>query len=178
MMQRLKLFLPLLVFVGLGILFYRAFDVDPQALPSALIDKPVPAFSLPTLENPAPITEKQLVGPVALLNVWATWCTFCREEFGYLGRLAKEGVPIYGVNYRDEREAALGWLNELGNPYVMNIEDADGRLGIDLGVRGAPETYVLDAKGVIRFKYEGPVDDKVWQDKIKPVYEQLLQEAR
>lgn len=179
MMQRLKLFLPLLVFVGLAVLFWRSFDVDPQALPSALIDKPMPAFSLPKLENPAEtITEKVLPGRVVLLNVWGTWCTYCKAEFGFLEGLAKAGVPIYGVNYRDEREAAQGWLRELGSPYVLNIEDADGRLGIDLGVRGAPETYVLDARGVIRFKYEGPLDENVWREQLKPVYDKLSREAK
>lgn len=178
-MSRLRLFLPLLVFIGLAVLFWRGFEVDPQALPSALIDKPLPAFELPVLEQPErKVTQQALQGRVALLNVWGTWCTFCREEFGYLAKLAREGVVIYGVNYRDQRDAALGWLQELGNPYAMNIEDADGRLGIDLGVRGAPETYVIDARGVIRFKYEGPIDEQVWQTELKPVFEQLSREAR
>ena len=108
-----------------------------------------------------------------MLNVWATWCISCRMEHRYLVDIAKLGVPIIGLNYKDERGAAQQWLGKLGDPYRDIIFDAEGSLGLDLGVFGAPETYVIDAKGVIRYKYVGVVDDRVWQQKIAPIFSTL-----
>lgn len=173
-MGRLKLFIPLILFVAMTGLFFVVLldeEYDPQSLPSALIDKPMPVFQLPSLQdNSRTLTVEDLKGEVALLNVWATWCPTCRVEHPYLNRLAaQEGMAIYGLNYKDESAAARQWLAKLGNPYRFNIVDAEGRLGLDLGVYGAPETYLLDADGVIRFKHVGVVDEQVWQEKFKPL---------
>jgi len=173
-MPRLKLFIPLIVFAILAVLFWRGLSLDSTRMPSALIDKPVPAFELPTLKN-----ENQLVGrdlfkdQVSLLNIWATWCVSCRVEHPYLVKLAQAGVPIYGVNYKDDVIAARKWLQDLHDPYVLSVVDADGRLGIDLGVFGAPETYVVDRAGVIRYKHVGVVDERIWQQTLKPIVDAL-----
>lgn len=173
-MQRLKLFLPLIIFAGLALLFWRGLSLDPNAMPSALIDKPMPAFSLPTLEDDATrVNESLFKGQVTLLNVWATWCVSCRVEHPYLVKLAEQGVRIVGLNYKDDAQAAREWLVKLHNPYELSVIDADGRLGLDLGVFGAPETYVLDKAGTIRYKHVGVVDERVWQSTIGPLVSQL-----
>ncbi|WP_439134088.1 DsbE family thiol:disulfide interchange protein [Pseudomaricurvus sp.] len=169
-MSRLKLFIPLMIFAVLAAFFWRGLSLDPTAMPSALIDRPMPTFSLPTVNDESlVITQNDLKGEVTLLNVWATWCVSCRVEHPYLVELANQGVKIVGVNYKDDVTEAQKWLKNLHNPYVYSIVDADGRLGIDLGVFGAPETYVLDRQGVIRYKHVGVVDDKVWSEQIEPI---------
>ncbi|GAB2199048.1 DsbE family thiol:disulfide interchange protein [Sessilibacter sp. MAH4] len=171
---RLKLFIPLAVFLVLAVFFYRGLSLDPTEMPSALIDKPVPNFSLANLENPeSNITQNDLKGKPYLLNVWATWCVACRQEHPYLVELAEQGVNIYGMNYKDDTEEAKRWLARLGNPYSMNIVDDEGRLGLDLGVFGAPETYVVDSEGFIRYKHIGVVTKDIWQSKIAPIYSSL-----
>jgi cytochrome c biogenesis protein CcmG/thiol:disulfide interchange protein DsbE len=179
-MGRLKLFIPLIVFIALAGLFLRGLDLDPNVMPSALIDKPLPGFSLPRLDDEAIIvSEQDLLGEVALLNVWATWCVACRVEHPFLNRLAEEeGIKIIGINYKDDVEAAREWLEKLHDPYRYTIVDADGRLGLDLGVFGAPETYVIDAKGIIRYKQVGIVDERVWQQDIKPLLANLEAESK
>ena len=172
-MQRLKLFLPLIIFAVLAVFFWRGLALDPTRMPSALIDQPVPAFKLPTLESDKPVTQDLFKGRVSLLNVWATWCISCRVEHPFLVKLAEQGVPIIGINYKDDVPAARKWLTDLHNPYELSVVDADGRLGIDLGVFGAPETYVVDKNGVIRYKHVGVVDERVWIDSLKPIVEQL-----
>lgn len=173
-MSRLKLFIPLIIFAVLAVFFWRGLSLDPTDMPSALIDKPMPAFSLPTLEDANQIiTQDDLKGEVALVNVWATWCIACRVEHPYLVELANQGVRVIGINYKDDVAEAQRWLKNLHNPYVYSIIDADGRLGIDLGVFGAPETYVVDRQGVIRHKHVGVVDDKVWTEQLKPIVDQL-----
>ena len=173
-MQRLKLFLPLLVFVVLAVFFWRGLGLDPNRMPSALIDQPVPAFSLPTLKAPdRPVSQTLFEGKVSLLNVWATWCVSCRVEHPFLVKLAEQGVPIIGVNYKDDVVAARKWLQDLHDPYVLSVVDEDGRLGIDLGVFGAPETYVVDSAGVIRYKHVGVVDERVWSESLQPIVEAL-----
>lgn len=170
--QRLKLFIPLAVFVVLGILFWQGLKLDPTAMPSALLDKPVPVFSLPSLEDPEkPVTREIFKGKTSLMNVWATWCPTCYAEHAYLVKLAEQGIPIVGINYKDDVPAAQRWLRELHNPYIINILDADGRFGIDLGVYGAPETYVVDETGVIRYKHVGVVDQQVWDTHLKVFFE-------
>ncbi|HHJ1518884.1 TPA: thiol:disulfide interchange protein DsbE, partial [Pseudomonas aeruginosa] len=111
-----------------------------------------------------------------LVNVWGTWCPSCRVEHPELTRLAEQGVVIYGINYKDDNAAAIKWLNELHNPYLLSISDADGTLGLDLGVYGAPETYLIDKQGIIRHKIVGVVDQKVWREQLAPLYQQLLDE--
>ncbi len=175
MPPRLKLFLPLILFAILALFLLRGLELDPKELPSALIDRPLPEFSLPALGEEKTLNRVSVTGKAALFNVWATWCVSCRVEHPYLQQLADNGVPIYGINYKDENAAALKWLDELGNPYLANIVDAQGTLGLDLGVYGAPETYLVDAQGVIRYRHVGVVDDRVWKTLLEPIYQQLLQ---
>ncbi len=173
-MQRFKLFIPLIVFAVLAVLFWRGLSLDPTAMPSALIDEPVPSFNLPTVKDDGQVVSEDIFkGQVSLLNVWATWCISCRVEHPYLNKLAKAGVPIYGVNYKDDVVEARIWLKNLHDPYVLSVVDEDGRLGIDLGVFGAPETYLIDRKGLIRYKHVGVVDERVWSTILKPIYDSL-----
>lgn len=166
--------LPLLGFASLLAILGLGLGNDPGLLPSALIDKPLPAFRAARLEDPARIvTEDDLKGDIALLNVWATWCPTCRAEHEFLGTLKQRGITIYGVNYKDERAKALHWLATLGDPYRINIDDREGRLGIDLGVYGAPETYLLDSAGVIRYRHVGELNQRVWAREFAPRIEVL-----
>lgn len=177
--QRLLLFIPLVIFIVLALFFWRGLSLDPNDMPSALIDKPVPAFKLPILpatENPPGLTEANeqlLKGQVSLLNVWATWCVTCRQEHEFLVQLKNQGIVIFGINYKDDYDEAQKWLAELHNPYVFSVVDADGRMGLNLGVFGAPETYVVDKQGVIRYKHIGDVNPQVWEEKLKPLVTRL-----
>ncbi|MBN7798974.1 DsbE family thiol:disulfide interchange protein [Parahaliea mediterranea] len=173
MAPRLKLFLPLILFAALALLLFRGLSLDPQELPSALVDKPFPAFSLPSLAGGEDLDRDLFSGEVSLVNVWATWCISCRVEHPYLQKLADAGVRIIGVNYKDDPEAARRWLAELGDPYRANIVDGAGNLGVDLGVYGAPETYLVDAEGVIRYRHVGVVDERVWTRTLAPLYREV-----
>lgn len=173
MASRVKLFIPLMLFIVLALFLFRGLSLDPKAMPSALVDHPLPAFSLPSLGEQRQLTRDDVIGQVAFLNVWATWCISCRVEHPYLQQLADRGVPIYGVNYKDEDGAALEWLQALGNPYVANIADREGTLGLDLGVYGAPETYLVDSDGVIRYRHVGVVNERVWTTILEPLYLEL-----
>ncbi len=176
-MKRLLLLLPLAVFLLLAVLLYRGLYLDPAELPSALIGKPIPAFSLPAVDDPQKtLTQADLKGP-ALVNVWATWCISCKVEHPVLTALSQRGVTIYGINYKDERLAAQKWLKEFQNPYKLDVDDAQGSLGLDLGVYGAPETFLIDGKGIIRHKFVGVIDERVWQEQLAPLYNQLQDEA-
>jgi len=176
-MKRLLLLLPLLAFGVLAFVLYSGLGKDPSELPSALIGKPIPAFSLPSVDDPQVIlTQTDLKGP-ALLNVWATWCISCKVEHPVLNQLSKQGVTIYGINYKDERVAAQKWLREFHNPYKLDVDDAQGTLGLDLGVYGAPETFFIDAHGVIRHKFVGVIDEVVWREQLAPLYTELADEA-
>ena len=173
-MTRIKLFIPLIIFAVLAVLFWRGLSLDPTAMPSALIDKPFPQFSLPKLSNESQLASREdVLGQIALVNVWATWCVSCRVEHPYLNQLAQSGITIIGLNYKDDSDAARKWLDNLGNPYAWNIVDKVGTLGVDLGVYGAPETYLVDPQGTIRFKHVGVVNERVWQEKFLPVINQL-----
>ncbi|WP_207063277.1 DsbE family thiol:disulfide interchange protein [Motiliproteus sp. SC1-56] len=176
--RRLLLFVPLLIALLLGFFLWKGLYLDPKKLPSALIDKPFPEFALPALADAGQtLTVADVTGEVALVNVWATWCPACRVEHPQLVNIARrEGIPIYGINYKDDRAQAEIWLRQLGNPYVFNIFDKEGRLGLDLGVYGAPETYIIDAKGVIRYRHAGPVDMAIWK-KMRALIEQIRAEA-
>jgi cytochrome c biogenesis protein CcmG/thiol:disulfide interchange protein DsbE len=174
--SRVKLFIPLIVFILLSLVFLQlenrmiSGDYDPAMLPSALIGKPLPAFALTTLDNPElAINSIPLNNKAALINVWATWCVSCRVEHGYLNILAEKGISIFGLNYKDDRQKANQWLTRLGNPYQLNLFDVDGKLGLNMGVYGAPETYVLDANGIVRYRHVGVMDEKIWQTKILPL---------
>ena len=176
-MPRLKLFLPLFLFVVLVGFLLRGLQLDPREMPSALIDRPLPEFQLSRLGDDSLVQRSDVIGEVAFFNVWATWCISCRMEHPYLQMLADQGVPIYGVNYKDDTAAALEWLDSLGDPYRLNIEDVEGSLGLDLGVYGAPETYLVDARGVIRYRHVGIINERVWQGILQPLYQELLKES-
>lgn len=173
MAPRLKLFLPLVLFVLLALFLARGLKLDPKELPSALIDQPFPEFDLPELGGAGSITRADVVGAPALFNVWATWCISCRVEHPYLQTLADKGVPIYGINYKDDDAAAMQWLENLGDPYVANIVDRAGSLGLDLGVYGAPETYFVDAQGTVRYRHVGVIDERVWRTRLAAIYTEL-----
>lgn len=167
--------LPLALFVALVIFLAIGLGRDPHEVPSPLINKAAPAFQLPQLHEPGKtFSAQEMRGKVWLLNVWASWCVSCREEHSLLLDLARSGsVPLYGLNYKDQRNDAITWLAELGNPYLVSAVDLDGRVGIDYGVYGAPETYLIDREGVIRFKHIGPLTADVIQGKVLPLARDL-----
>jgi cytochrome c biogenesis protein CcmG/thiol:disulfide interchange protein DsbE len=165
----LALFIALVAFLAIGL------TRDPHEVPSPLINKAAPAFQLPQLkEAQKTFSPQEMRGKVWLLNFWASWCPPCRDEHPVLLELASSGaVPIYGVNYKDKREDGLNWLRDGGDPYVLNAFDADGRVGIDFGVYGVPETYLIDKEGIIRYKQFGPITSEVVQKKILPLVKEL-----
>jgi cytochrome c biogenesis protein CcmG/thiol:disulfide interchange protein DsbE len=167
--------LPLGIFIVLVAFLAIGLNRDPREVPSPLVGKPAPAFSLPQLHKPeSSFAPKDMQGKVWLLNVWASWCVSCRQEHPILVELAKSGiVPIYGLNYKDQRADALKWLQQFGDPYALSIVDAEGRVGIDYGVYGVPETYVIDKAGVIRYKQIGPVTQDVLEKTILPLVKEL-----
>ena len=162
-------FLVLAVFLGLGL------NLNPREVPSPLIDKPAPAFSAALLSQPEKrVTRDELLGKTWILNVWASWCAPCRDEHPlWVDYARRSPVPIYGLNYKDKGPAAQTWLKQLGNPYAESLTDPDGRIGIDYGVYGVPETFVIDAKGVVRLKHVGPITPEVLRDKIEPLLKKL-----
>ena len=166
---------PFVIFVVLAGFLFVGLRLDPREVPSPLIDKPAPPFKLAQLQDPAKtLAPEDLKGKVWIFNVWASWCVACMQEHPLLVELSRQNlVPIYGLNYKDGRDNALAWLNRHGNPYTLSAMDADGRVGIDYGVYGVPETYVIDKDGVIRFKQIGPVTPKVLEQKILPLVRKL-----
>jgi len=176
-----KYAIPLTVFAAIGgLLMYALYlsmtgQYSPRDIPSPLIGKPVPAFDLPTVADPArKMSRDDLRGRVYLLNVWASWCVACREEHPFLVELtARKAVPIIGLNYKDKRDDALKWLAGMGDPYETSLVDQDGRVGINLGVYGVPETFVVDKQGIIRYKQIGPLTPEVWEQKIAPLIKTL-----
>lgn len=160
--MRAKRFLPLLAFLVLAALLYKGLSIDPTELPAARLGQPFPDFVKAELKSGKQISAEALMPGPALVNVWATWCYSCRVEHPYLLALAAQGVPIYGLNYKDESQKALAWLDHLGDPYRLNIVDAEGSLGLDLGVYGAPETYVIGADGRIVHRHVGVLDEAVF----------------
>lgn len=167
--------IPLALFVILVIFLAIGLGHDPREVPSPLINKPAPAFQLAQLEDPTKtFSASEMRGKLWLLNVWASWCVACRDEHPVLLELSRsKAVPLYGLNYKDRREDGLAWLREFGNPYLLNASDIDGRVGIDYGVYGVPETYLIDREGVIRFKQIGPVTPEVVENKILPLVKEL-----
>lgn len=170
--------LPLLAFAALVVLLARGLSLDPREVPSPLIGKPAPQFRLPEVQDAQKfIANRDFHGQVALLSVWASWCSVCREEHPLLVDLARSRkVAIYGLNFKDTRADAQRWLKALGNPYVASGYDPDGRVGIDYGVYGVPETYVIDKHGIIRRKHIGPLTWQVLHDEILPLVERLQKE--
>ena len=171
----LRYLIPLGIFIVLVVFLAIGLGRDPHEVPSPLINKAAPTFRLPQLKQPSEtFSADDMRGKVWVLNVWASWCISCREEHPLLIEYAKSGaVPIYGLNWKDKREDALAWLDDLGDPYVLSVSDLDGRVAIDYGVYGAPETYVIDQSGTIRFKQIGPVTSDVWSEKILPLVQEL-----
>ena len=179
MKRSLLYLLPIVVLAGLIGFFWRGLYLNPRILPSPLIGKSVPVFSLPELHHPEdPITQQSLMGHVSLVNVWGTWCYACREEQQTLMAFARQNVvPIYGWDYKDDRQAALAWLAERGNPYAAIAFDASGDAAINWGVYGAPETFLIDAHGIIRYKYIGPLTPDVIQKDLLPRIQALQHEG-
>jgi len=175
MARYLRYLAPLALFALLVALLFRGLSLDPKLVPSPLVDKPIPAFTLTRLDDPAAtISDADFKGKVSLLNVWATWCVSCRQEHEVLVRLAQTGqVDIYGLNYKDNRADAQRWLAQLGNPYIANAFDSDGRVGIDWGVYGAPETFIIDREGIIRHKHVGPITIEILNEEILPIVARL-----
>ena len=166
---------PLVIFVVLVGFLAAGLRLDPHQVPSPLINRPAPAFDLPRLDDPQlTVSTQDLRGKVWLLNVWASWCVSCQQEHPLLVSLAQTGrVPVYGLNYKDQREAALDWLARHGNPYVQSLSDPEGLVGIDYGVYGVPETFVVDKQGVIRHKHTGPVTPQDLSGTLLPLVEKL-----
>lgn len=179
MKSRLRFAIPLIIFAIIAAFLYKGMYMNPREIPSPLIGKKVPEFSLPLLENPdTQITDKDLLGKPYLLNVWATWCVSCRAEHETLVQLARTGlIDIYGLNWKDDRAGAQTWLRRLGNPYVASIFDQKGRTAIDLGVYGAPETFLVDSQGIIHYKHAGPVTPELINGTLLPMLEQLNKEG-
>lgn len=174
MSERVSLwhFIPVLVVLSLAALFFWALNrPDKEELPTTLAGEPLPAFSLPALDRPGPVSEEVFRGRWSLLNVWATWCPTCYVEHPYLLELAHKGVRIVGLNYRDETEKAREYLARDGNPFAVVIVDADAQYGMDLGVYGAPETFVINPEGEVLLRHAGELNAQVWERKIAPVWE-------
>ena len=171
----MKRFLPVIVFAVLVAFLAIGLKLDPREVPSPLVNKAAPSFSLPLLAQPSnKLTPQDLRGKVWLLNVWASWCVSCRVEHPLLVELAKTGtVALYGLNYKDKRDDAMQWLRERGDPYLQSLSDTDGRVGIDYGVYGVPETFVIDREGVIRYKQIGPLTPESLRDTILPLVRKL-----
>jgi len=176
-MNRLKFFAPVLFFVALGGILWRGLYLDSRTLPSMLIDKKLPEFALGTVSGEE-VTNKDLPGQIFLLNVWGSYCLPCLVEHPTFMRLSEEGeIPVVGINYKDRNELAKDWLSTNGNPFTYSIQDEDGRFGIDLGVYGAPETYLVDSEGVIRYRHVSVLDEAVWQQEFLPAIAELRAES-
>ena len=174
-MKGMRFIIPLGLFALLVFFLWRGLALDPREVPSPLIGKPAPAFALARLDDASrTIRRDDMLGKVWLLNVWASWCVACRQEHPTLLAFAKtKAAPLIGLNYKDTRPEGLGWLNEFGDPYDASIFDANGRVGIDFGVYGVPETFVVDGNGVIRMKHIGPLTPDVLANKIEPLLKKL-----
>lgn len=171
----MRFMLPLVAFLAMAIFLFAGLSLNPRQVPSPLIDKPAPEFTMQQLHNPdMELASKDNLGKVWLLNVWASWCVACRDEHPLLVQVANAGiVPVYGLNYKDERDTAIQWLRQFGDPYTVSVVDPEGRVGIDYGVYGVPETYVIDKQGIIRHKQIGPVTVKSLQETILPLVKEL-----
>jgi cytochrome c biogenesis protein CcmG/thiol:disulfide interchange protein DsbE len=178
-MPMVKFLIPLALFVVMAVFLAVGLSLNPRDIPSPLINKPAPDFALPVLSDPSKtLTNNEYAGKVWLLNVWASWCVSCRQEHPIFNQLASKNiVTIVGLNYKDDPRAARQWLAKLGNPYTVSIMDQEGRTGIDYGVYGVPETFVIDKKGVIRYKHTGPVTMQDVQEILMPLIDELKLEV-
>lgn len=179
-MNKLIRFLPLILVIALGAVLYRGLSLNPQDMPSALVGQKMPSFALPALiDSNKTLSKADLIGDIVLINVWATWCPTCKYEHPYLVDLAKNAqIKLYGLNYKDDRQAAIKWLTHYEDPYVFSIFDEEGTLGLDLGVYGAPETFVIDHHGIIRKRFAGAIDTRVWRREFEPLISQLIEEKK
>lgn len=175
--RAVRFYIPLVIFVVMAAFLALGLKLDPSHVPSPLIDKPVPEFSLPRLHDPDQnFNPADLKGTVWVLNVWASWCVSCWAEHDVLkDMVSRNPVPVVGLNYKDKVADALSWLDRLGDPYHLSVMDAQGQAGIEWGVYGVPETFVIDDKGIIRYKHIGPIDLKVVKNTILPIVEELQQ---
>ncbi len=166
--------IPVVVLAAVGAFLYKGLYLRPDYIPSPLIGKQVPEFSLPELEDASvQVTANDLKGQLSLFNVWATWCVGCRQEHAYLVELSRTtDIPIYGLNWQDDRDAAIRWLQTLGDPYVASGFDEAGSVAIDWGVYGAPETFLVDADGTILYKHIAPLTPEVWHSRFMPIIEE------
>jgi cytochrome c biogenesis protein CcmG/thiol:disulfide interchange protein DsbE len=174
-MMRWRFTVPLVLFALLAIFLGRGLRLDPHEVPSPLLDKPAPGFALTRLDDASrTIRRDDMLGRVWMLNVWASWCVACREEHETLVEFSRtRAVPIIGLNYKDTRERGLAWLSRFGNPYESSLFDESGRVGIEFGVYGVPETFVIDKRGVIRFKLIGPMTSDAIQTRLRPLLNEL-----
>jgi len=178
-MKRIAYLAPLGIFLGISVGFAVGLSNDPKNLPSMLIDQSLPGFDLPPLpKSTQGFASSDLGGQVALVNIFASWCGGCRVEHPVLLELASSNVvPLYGINWKDKARDGAAWLEQFGNPYKATGSDASGRLGIDLGITGVPETYVIDRTGRVRFRQIGPITPEVWRDTLEPLVAQLKSEG-
>jgi cytochrome c biogenesis protein CcmG/thiol:disulfide interchange protein DsbE len=174
-MKSLRFIVPLAIFGLLVFFLFRGLSLDPKEVPSPLIGKPAPQFALTRLDDVnTTVKRDDMLGKVWMLNVWASWCVACREEHPLLVEFAKtKALPIIGLNYKDQRPDGMGWLQQFGNPYDLSIFDQNGRVGIDFGVYGVPETFIIDKKGMIRMKHIGPLTPDVIAKRIQPLLKEL-----
>lgn len=174
----LKYLAPLAIFLVLAGFLYKGLSLKPHEVPSPFINKPAPDFALQKLDDMSTkFSNKEMLGKVWLLNVWASWCVACRAEHPLLVQMAREGtIPVYGLNYKDLPSNAKAWLDEHGDPYVLSAVDYEGKVGIDYGVYGVPETFIIDKKGVIRHKVIGPLTADELQNKVAPLVKELESE--
>lgn len=177
-LKQVRFAIPFVLFIGIVVILWNGLKLHPNEVPSPFINKPAPPFSLPTLYYPEKLTNnRDFVGHITLLNVWASWCYACAEEHEYLVELAKnEYVTLYGLDYKDDETAAKKWLAKHGNPYKTIAVDRLGKTGIDWGVYGTPETFLIDKNGLIRFKLVGPVTQEIWQQQFEPLIQKIRKE--
>jgi cytochrome c biogenesis protein CcmG, thiol:disulfide interchange protein DsbE len=171
--------IPVVLLAVVGVFLYQGLYLNPGYIPSPFIGKPAPAFDLPAVEDASKrVTSEDLKGQLSLFNVWATWCVGCRQEHAYLVELARtSGIPIYGLNWRDERDKATRWLDTLGDPYVASAFDEAGNVAIDWGVYGAPETFLVDADGTVLYKHIAPLTPEVWHNRFLPIIQEKCAEG-
>jgi cytochrome c biogenesis protein CcmG/thiol:disulfide interchange protein DsbE len=180
MNKSVKFLTPLALFLALASLLFYGLKLDPRKVPSPLVGKPAPQFTLPALQDPSrTVSDADLKGKISLVNVWASWCVSCRAEHAELMSLSREAqdVQIMGLNWKDDQSEATRMLRTFGDPYVVSAFDPDNKVGIHWGVYGAPETFVVDAKGIIRYKHIGPIDRKVWEERLRPLVQEIKTES-